>query len=189
MRPPKGIRRAALVAVALLTGTICHAEDTELHLLFVQGAAAVEADTEAKTISLVGIAAQTIYFSDRPNRVAGIAATDTFVEHWATGEDSFASNPPNATLMIYDRDTQENQASVLVLKDPVLAGDTLSYHYELLAGNEPANGGAAGLFIDTFGPGGGVGASYHGVGVGARGPGATGWRGVARRNCADGDCD
>lgn len=46
----------------------------------------------------------------------------------------------------------------------------------------------AALFIDRIGPGGGVGAGYHGVGVGERGPGAAGWAGVAARNCADADC-
>jgi hypothetical protein len=52
----------------------------------------------------------------------------------------------------------------------------------------PAEGGATGLFIDTFGPGGGVGPTFHGAGVGARGPGAAGWAGVAVRNCAATNC-
>ena len=91
--------------------------------------------------------------------------------------------------MVYDIEAQKNKASVIVLTDPVLEGNELTYRYQLLAGNEPETGGAAGLFIDTFGPGGGVGAGFHGVGAGARGPGVTGWRGVARRNCVDGDCE
>ena len=36
-----------------------------------------------------------------------------------------------------------------------------------------ASGGATSLFIDWFGPGGGVGPGFHGVGVGGRG---VGWR-------------
>jgi len=31
------------------------------------------------------------------------------------------------------------------------------------------------LFIDWIGAGGGVGRGFHGVGVGARGPGVRGW--------------
>ena len=165
------------------------AEEPELHLLFVQGATSMQADTDAMTLRLVGVTEQTIYFSDRPQRVAGIVETKNFVGHWGSGDDSFAMNPPNATLTIYDVEAERNTAAVLVLKDPVLEGNDLVYRYELLGGTVPAEGGAAGLFIDTFGPGGGVGASYHGVGVGARGPGAAGWAGVAVRNCAvDDDC-
>jgi hypothetical protein len=184
--------RAGAVAAAAATVVLpmaAAAEDTELHLLFVQGAQTMQADTEAMTLRLVGVAEQTIYFSDRPARVAGIVETKNFAGHWGTGEDSFATNPPNATLTIYDAKAEKNTAAVLVLNDPVLDGSDLVYRYELLAGTVPQEGGAAGLFIDTFGPGGGVGASLHGVGVGARGPGAAGWAGVAVRTCAvDEDC-
>lgn len=175
-------------ALAILPLTSVSSEEQEVHLLFVQGAKSMQADTE--TLRLVGVSDQTIYFSDRPVRIAGHADTETFVEHWATGDDSFAINPPNATLSVYNEGQEKNQAAVLVLSDPALEGGDLVYRYELLGGTVPSSGGAVALFIDTFGPGGGVGAGFHGVGVGARGPGVTGWRGVAARNCADGDiCD
>lgn len=174
--------------LALLAASDVWAEDMDVQLLFVQGATAIETDTDAKTFRLIDVADQTIYFSDRPKRLAGVTATKTFVEHWGTGDDSFAGNPPNATLLVFDESANKEHASVVILSDPVLGGGNLTYHYELIDGTMPDSGGAAGLFIDTFGPGGGVGAGFHGVGVGARGPGATGWRGVAARNCADGDC-
>lgn len=176
------------VAIATVAATKAGAEDQQIHLLFVQGSKSMQADTEAMTLRLIGVSHETVYFSDRPARIAGLVETTKFVEHWETGEDSFASNPPNATLMVYDAGAEKNRASVLVLTDPVLDGNDLTYRYQVLGGAVPEAGGATGLFIDTFGPGGGVGAGYHGVGVGARGPGAAGWRGVAARNCVDGDC-
>lgn len=178
----------AAACAALLLVPEAKAADPEVHLLFVQGAKAMEADTSASTIRLIGVADQTIYFSDRPHRVAGLATTEAFVANWGVGEDSFASNPPNATLMVYDAAADKHRASVLVLRDPLLDGDNLTYTYEVLGGTVPETGGATGLFIDTFGAGGGVGAGYHGVGVGARGPGAAGWRGVEIRECADANC-
>lgn len=169
-------------AAAMLPAAVAFADEAEVTVLFVQGAKSMQADTEAKTLRLSGVSEHTIYFSDRPTRVAGLVETVKFVEHWATGNDSFASNPPNATLMVYDAEAGKDRASVLVLSDPVLEGDDLIYAYDVLGGTVPASGGATGLFIDTFGPGGGVGAGFHGVGVGARGPGVAGWRGVAAVN-------
>jgi hypothetical protein len=45
------------------------------------------------------------------------------------------------------------------------------YNYKLIKGKLPAGGGQSALFIDWIGAGGGVGAGFHGVGVGARGAG------------------
>ncbi|MEO9777781.1 MAG: hypothetical protein ABJH07_27395 [Sedimentitalea sp.] len=179
-------------ALAVCVGVVAPpiaADEQDVHLLFVQGASEMRADPDTKSLRLIGITDQTVYFSDRPVRLAGHVGTSKFVEHWASGDDSFASNPPNATLSVYDEADQKNHASVLVLRDPVLEGDDLVYGYELLGGGVPETGGAVALFIDTFGPGGGVGAGFHGVGVGARGPGVVGWRGaVVESNCADGKC-
>lgn len=172
---------AAVSAVlAVVPASDARSDEPEVHLLFVQGAKSMQADTG--TLRLVGVADQTIYFSDRPVRIAGHADTGTFVAHWAKGDDSFATNPPNATLSVYNDGLERNSAAVLVLSDPVLYGGDLVYGYELLGGTVPETGGAVALFIDTFGPGRGVGAGFHGVGVGARGPGVTGWRGVAAIN-------
>jgi len=180
------LRAATFVATAsaLLLPMKAAAEDADLHLLFVQGSTSMQADTAAMTLRLVGVTGQTIYFSDRPKRVAGVVDTGKFVEHWGTGDDSFAKNPPNATVVVYDTDAEKDRAAVIVLTDPVLDGADLVYNYEILGGEMPVKGGATGLFIDTFGPGGGVGPTYHGAGVGARGPGVAGWAGVAARDCA-----
>jgi hypothetical protein len=45
------------------------AADEKVQLMFVQSAESLKAD--AKTLRLVNVAPQTIYFSDRPVRIAG----------------------------------------------------------------------------------------------------------------------
>ena len=85
-------------------------------------------------------------FSDRPDRIAGHMTTERFVPFWSEGADSFLKDPPNAALAFL-----EDEDAVVVLRDPVLAGDNLSYNVEVLEGEIPASAGAASLFIDVIG--------------------------------------
>jgi len=39
------------------------------------------------------VSAATVFFSDRPDRIAGNMTTAAFVPFWSTGQDSFLSNP------------------------------------------------------------------------------------------------
>jgi hypothetical protein len=75
--------------------------------------------------------------------------TEEFVASWGKGENSFASNPPNADLSIFTGDgTQE---IVVVLKEPRIEADDLIYNVEVLDGDAEATGGACLLFIDIIG--------------------------------------
>jgi hypothetical protein len=115
--------------------------------LFVQGADSVSlADG---VLRMGGVNPATIYFSDRPDRVAGHLTTEEFVATWGEGEDSFASNPPNANLSILAGD--EPQEIVLVLTEPRLEDGDLVYNVQILEGAEAATGGASSLFIDIIG--------------------------------------
>jgi hypothetical protein len=98
-------------------------------------------------LTLFGVAPTTLYFSDRPDRITGHLETKDFVEDWGEGEDSFASNNPNAALSIINDDYPEEV--VLVLKSPTLADGNLVYDVDVLEGPESASGEAASLFIDT----------------------------------------
>ena len=51
------------------------------------------------TLTLNGVS-NVIYFSDRPNRVAGHMSIAKFTEAWSQGADSFKKDPPNATLSV-----------------------------------------------------------------------------------------
>jgi hypothetical protein len=67
--------------------------------------------------------------------------------------------------------TYENTLAVVEISQPVIDGKDVVYQYKLINGARPKAGGATALFIDWIGLGGGVGAGFHGVGVGARGIG------------------
>ncbi len=123
------------------------ADAVMVNLLFVQSAHKVTlADN---VLRLEGISPSTIFFSDRPERITGHEPTEDFVAEWAVGDDSFASNPPNATLSILIG--PEPQEIVLVLKSPKLDNNVLTYQVEVLDGAQKASGDAASLFIDTLG--------------------------------------
>ena len=71
----------------------------------------------------------------------------------------------------YEPGQPENTLVVVKITNPVVDGADLVYTYKIIEGKMPASGGATALFIDWIGVGGGVGRGFHGVGVGARGPG------------------
>ena len=119
----------------------------EVQLLYVQTAdSAALADG---VLRMVDVSPATIFFSDRPQRVAGHVTTDEFVATWGEGEDSFASNPPNATLSILAGD--EPQEIVVVLTEPRLEDGDLVYNVEILEGATAAVGDGCSLFIDLIG--------------------------------------
>lgn len=123
-------------------------DDEKIDFLFVQYAESVTlADGK---LTLQGIQPETLYFSDRPDRVVGRESTKKFVEHWwKEGDDSFANNPPNAVLAVMSKPVPLDL--VVVLKEPVLEGDTLVYEVEVLDGPDSGEGEANALFIDVIG--------------------------------------
>lgn len=190
MRPFSVLKTPALVLTTALLATSAAADDGEIEFLFVQTADGLSVDPQASTLRLEGINPHTVYFSDRPDRIAGHMTLNAYMTTWTEAEDSFAEDPPNATLSVYQEGNAQSALVVLELLDATVEGADLIYGYKVLEGRLPEGGGMPALFIDTIGrPGGGVGAGFHGVGVGARGPGAAGWAGVAARDCVDGGCD
>ena len=138
-----------LLPAALSTRSLSAAESTEAaaQFLFVQSATGMRyADGK---LTLTGVSPVTVLFSDRPERIAGHMTTAEFIPFWSEGDDSFASNPPNADLSILEGDAMDNV--VLTLRDPKLESGDLSYRVEVLEGEVPASGGAASLFIDVIG--------------------------------------
>ncbi len=172
-------RRNVLVAASLAAATVASlplqatAADAKVQLMFVQSAQSMKADD--KTLRLVNVSPQTIYFTDRPVRQAGHVTMSAYMKEWtaAAGPDNFSKDPPNATLSVYQPGQAENSLTVVEISNPKLEGKDLVYQYKLLEGQMPKSGAAASLFIDWIGPGGGVGPGFHGVGVGGRG---VGWR-------------
>jgi hypothetical protein len=166
---------AVMVALAACAETSAtpSASSESPQLMFVQTADDLRVDEAAKTFRLVHVSQQTLYFSDRPVRVAGHLKMADYLKEWTTkaGKDNFGQDPPNATLSVYEPGQTENKVVVVEITNPVVEGGDLIYGYKIIDGEMPANGGATSLFIDWIGVGGGVGPGYHGVGVGRRGPG------------------
>jgi hypothetical protein len=119
----------------------------EIEALFVQTANSMS--YHGGKLNLHGLAPTTLFFSDRPDRVTGHITSEDFVDSWDKGNDSFASDPPNAVLSIFHREGVSDV--VVVLDQPELAHDILTYNVEILDGEMPAKGGHVSLFIDTIG--------------------------------------
>ena len=150
------------------------AEKEKIQLMFVQTAEDLKADD--KTLRLVKVGQQTLYFSDRPVRMAGHLSMPAYMDEWkaGAGPDNFANDPPNATLSVYEGGKAENTLAVVEISHPVIEASDLVYRYKLIEGTMPKSGGATALFIDWIGVGGGVGPGFHGVGAGTRGVGLYG---------------
>lgn len=88
-------------------------------------------------------------FSDRPERIAANMRTAALCRSGAKGKDSFLSDPPNADISIVEGD--KLRQFVVVLQDPVLQGDSLTYAVKVLQGDMPATGSDVSVFIDIIG--------------------------------------
>jgi len=88
-----------------------------------------------------------IYFSDRPERIAGHMSLKEFVEKWGQGPNSFKADPPNATLSILDE--SGNKDVVVELMNPGMKENRLQFKVRLLKGELPATFKACSLFTDA----------------------------------------
>ena len=117
--------------------------------LFVQTAKGMTFDKSTNKLTLEGVSPITIFFTDRPERIAGHMKTTAFVPFWSTGKDSFLSDPPNADVSILEGDKLRQM--VVVLQAPALKGDALTYTVKVLQGDVPAKGADVSVFIDIIG--------------------------------------
>jgi hypothetical protein len=121
----------------------------EADFLFVQTAKSMSYDPATQQLTLIDASPTTLFFSDRPERIAGNMTTERFIPFWSTGTDSFLSDPPNADLSILEGDTLTQV--VVVLQDPTLEDGNLTYTVEIVDGEMPATGNNPSLFIDVIG--------------------------------------
>lgn len=110
------------------------------------------ATLSSETLTLSGVAPNSIVFADRPVRSAGHALTAHLVEEWepSEGDDGFSKDPPNATVSVFAKDGSKVSDAVVVLKSPKLEGDKLTFAVTVLEGNLSGDGPAA-VFIDIIG--------------------------------------
>ena len=131
----------------------CSSGYFEAQLMFVQSAEDLKVDPAKSTFRLVKVNQQTLYFSDRPERIAGHLKMAEYLAEWAKAEgpDNFTADPPNAILSVYEPGKDNNTVVVVKISHPKVAGDDLVYSYKLIKGEIPVNGGTTALFIDSMG--------------------------------------
>lgn len=140
---------AGTLASAMALGGALKAEEQSADFLFVQTARAMAFDAGASRLTLREVSPVTLFFSDRPERVAGNMSTTAFIPFWSHGTDSFLSDPPNADISILEDGTLRQ--TVVVLRDPVLEGGDLHYTVKLVDGTMPVEGKDVSVFIDVIG--------------------------------------
>ena len=154
------LKNGAAVAGAALLGqgfhmsTVSAAEKNqegvkEVESLFVQNAD--DMSLKDGRLILIGVSPTTIFFSDRPKRIAGHMSTEDFVLEWQkdAGPESFKKDPPNGALSVFSQDQVVDM--VLTLKNPRLAGSDLIYDIDALEPDQPVPSGPVSLFIDPVG--------------------------------------
>jgi hypothetical protein len=116
------------------------------------------ATLQGEVLTLNGVAPNSIVFADRPVRSAGHAMTADIIAEWATATPgaqtadnaSFAKDPPNATVSVFSKDGSVKDA-VVVLKNPKLEGEKLTFNVQVLEGDINGADGPASIFIDIIG--------------------------------------
>jgi hypothetical protein len=77
--------------------------------------------------------------------------TSHLLEEWAVGSDSFAKDPPNATVSVLSKDGSSVVDAVVTLKAPKMEGEKLTFDVDVLEGSLDGADGPASTFIDIIG--------------------------------------
>ncbi|ODA66136.1 hypothetical protein A7A08_02989 [Methyloligella halotolerans] len=140
---------ATLTAVLLGMAAAVADEPKKADFLFVQSADSMSYDAADNRLTLKGVSPVTVFFTDRPERIAGNMKTTKFVPFWSEGDDSFKSYPPNADISVLEG--KELKQTVVELQDPKLDGDSLSYTVKVIKGEMPESATEVAVFIDIIG--------------------------------------
>ena len=138
---------------------------------------AAGAKLDGSKLVLTGVSPNTIVFADRPVRAAGHELTKQFLMQWDEDKNSFAVDPPNATVSVLGSTPGDVADAVVVLKSPKLEGTTLTFDVAVLEGNLAGASGPVALFIDAFGFRGPAGGGFAHVGGWGGYHGAAAWHG------------
>ncbi len=109
------------------------------------------ANLQGTTLTLHGIAPNAIIFADRPVRAAGHELTKDLLDEWSQANESFAKDPPNATVSVFNNDASLTKDAVVVLTSPKLDGGDLTFTVKVLEGDLAGADGPAAVFIDIIG--------------------------------------
>jgi hypothetical protein len=120
-----------VIACVLLFAVGAFAKTEKQVLLFVQVADSgslipKEGSPGQFVLTLNGIAPQTVYFSDRPSRVAGHVTTGSFLEGLGFSD----NNPPNAAIEVAQAAADEDTI-IVELRHPVYDGAKATLRYDV----------------------------------------------------------
>lgn len=105
------------------------------------------ASLENGKLVLKGIDDQIVLFTDRPYRDTMSMPVDAIVKNWGAGEDSFASDPPNAALTGTSGGKQVGL--IVTLSNPSLENGDLQFDYQTLNGTEVAHLESVTMVVDS----------------------------------------
>ena len=147
-----GLAAASLVAGVPIRSAAAAADDEEkvVEFLFVQNARGVS--LKDGSLTLKGVAPETLYFSDRPDRIVGRITTKEYVDRWAVRENwvmlaeqraSLAAETPAEEAEPSPSDTPEGDGNMLdrtlVLwgsAHPHASHSTKNYPIQIAGGNK-----------------------------------------------------
>jgi hypothetical protein len=131
---------------------------TEANFLFIQSAqsgSVSEVNDTTSVVELNDVSDETIFFSDRPDRIVGSANTTDFIGNWSLGPDNFAVDPPNAVLVVDDEIQQRQDYAIIELFNPQYDPEANTLRYDIIAENAtttsidlPSEFGQSTLVID-----------------------------------------
>jgi len=143
------LSRWGLAVVAVISLSVWFAATPDSaeapQLLFVQSANDIAVTDDQLRLKNVG---PTLFFSDRPKRIAGHFKLDEWQKLWTEGRDSMVKDPPNAVLSVFEPGKDGPSETTIELVDMKVDGTDLVYSIKVLKGSLPAAGGQSSLFID-----------------------------------------
>jgi len=137
---PTKTKLICLITILLLSvSTFSFAKNSNKKVLFTQTAEyAVFTPLKNKKnwyrLTLNNIHNKTIWFTDRPDRQAGVLSTQKFVNLWSKGKDSFQKNNPNGSLVsLVDnmKGMNLNKVGVFRLATPIYNSKTKTLSYDV----------------------------------------------------------
>jgi hypothetical protein len=150
----------AVVANTLLTAPKAAIDETRIiasaasnsttpSFLFVQSAASGTLTQQDGTykLTLDDVSSTTVSFTDRPQRVVDKIPTHDFINEWTVGSDSFASDPPNGALVIYEGSMED--ILVLELRNPLYGNGTIQYEVSVLSNDGIISTNANGTLLPS----------------------------------------
>ena len=113
-----------------------------------------EINSTAYSLELKEISDKTILFSDRPDRIVASITTTDFIGSWSVGKDNFVIDPPNAILVINEKEKQQDIV-ILGLFNPTYDSDNKILKYVIPLDNAtsselPKEFGQSTLVIDSI---------------------------------------